>query len=689
MEFFVNTDSNSSNKPTLCLNMIVKNESKIIIRLLQSVINIIDCYCICDTGSTDNTEELIIDFFKQTNITGKIIHEPFVDFAYNRNFSLKSCLGMSDFILFLDADMKLIVGNLFNKEKLINYDSCTILQGNDSFFYQNMRIVRNNGLYNYIGVTHEYINSPPENKNILLDKNELFILDLGDGGSKSDKFERDIRLLVGALEKEPKNDRYTFYLANTYHDSGKFEKAIEIYQKRIEIGGWDQEVWYSYYRIGLCYKYMNKMPEAIYNWLNAYQIIPERLESIYEIIHHYRNISKHKLSFYFYKLAKEILNKNLKREHYLFLHNDIYTFKIDFEYTIIASYIGIHNINDDIVNVLNYSDNTSYNSNLLSNMKFYKDILTPLQIVKLDENIDINLNNKIIHLNSSSSSMIEKQNKDGYLLNVRFVNYHITESGQYINCESNIITANKYIEMDKNFIVLKKKCFDVIYDNKQYIGVEDVRIFKDVSSDNILFIGTGLHKNNTLGISQGIYDLTKDELVENEIKHSFEYTNCEKNWVYFDFNNETHIIYKWYPLQICKLNDNKTNIELVHTRNLPNIFSNVRGSTCGFKFNQTKFANHCENITFSFEETEIWFIGHIVSYEKPRCYYHIISVFDENMNLLRYSAPFKFEGEPIEYCLSLIVEDTKVLINYSTWDRTTRIGIYDKKYIDSLVKYTI
>ena len=56
------------------------------------------------------------------------------------------------------------------------------------------------------------------------------------------------------------------------------------------------------------------------------------------------------------------------------------------------------------------------------------------------------------------------------------------------------------------------------------------------------------------------------------------------------------------------------------------------------------------------------------------------------MNLLRYSAPFKFEGEPIEYCLSILVEDEQVLINYSTWDRTTRIGIYDKNYIDQLLE---
>jgi hypothetical protein len=57
------------------------------------------------------------------------------------------------------------------------------------------------------------------------------------------------------------------------------------------------------------------------------------------------------------------------------------------------------------------------------------------------------------------------------------------------------------------------------------------------------------------------------------------------------------------------------------------------------------------------------------------------------MKLQRYSAPFKFEGDPIEYSLSIVVEDERVLINYSTWDRTTRLGIYDKKYIDSLINY--
>ena len=161
--------NDKSTKPTLCLNMIVKNESKIITRLFDSVISIIDCYCICDTGSTDNTVELIIDYFNNKGISGKVVSEPFKNFCHNRNFALKSCIGMSDYVLLLDADMILEIKN-FNKYILSIADSFHILQGNDSFFYQNMRIIKNNGLYSYSGVTHEYINTPSDNITSFIEK---------------------------------------------------------------------------------------------------------------------------------------------------------------------------------------------------------------------------------------------------------------------------------------------------------------------------------------------------------------------------------------------------------------------------------------------------------------------------------------------------------------------------------------
>jgi len=678
--------------PTICLNMIVKNESKIITRLFDSLISIIDCYCICDTGSTDNTVELIDEYFLSKNIPGKIVVEPFKNFCHNRNFALQSCIGMSDYVLLLDADMLLQVKG-FDKKTLDLADSFCILQGNEAFYYQNTRIVRNNGLYNYVGVTHEYINIPPNTKLGEISKEHLFITDVGDGGAKSDKFERDIRLLTEGLQEEPNNVRYYFYLANSYFDCSRFEEAIEKYKKRIELKGWIEEVWYSYYRIGLSYQNLGKKSDAIYYWMLGYQEYPERLEGLYEIIKHYRIIGKQKLSYLYYEIAKKILDKKLNRDNYLFLHNDVYKSKLYYEYTIIAAYLDVKNINDEIIGVLNNSLDLSESNNLLSNMKFYKDILVPSSKIILDNTFNTTINGEPVIFNSSSSCIIKHPDatKNTYLMNIRYVNYLINENGNYLNCDKHIITSNKFIELTDDFKLINDKWFDLNFDNRLYIGVEDVRIYNDSSKNKLLFIGTGYHKNNTIGVVNGEYDITmiSKELIPNEITPKFCNSTCEKNWVYVDYKDSTHIIYNWYPLNICKLDvDNQNSLIEVEKKTTPMIFSRVRGSTCGFTYKKPVNKTNDSNITLNMEESEIWFVTHIVSYEQPRHYYHMFAVFDHNLNLLRYSAPFKFEGECIEYCLGIVVEDDRVLLSYSGWDRTTRLGIYDKKYIDYIIKYT-
>ena len=467
---------------------------------------------------------------------------------------------------------------------------------------------------------------------------------------------------------------------------GRFGEAINVYKKRIELGGWNQEVWYSYYRIGLCYKNMNKISDAFYYWLEGYDYLPERLEAIYEIIHYYRNISKHKLCKYFYNLALDILNQNNNTDSYLFLYNDVYTYKLYFEYTIFAAYINIKNINNEIIKVFNNCNDSNILNNLLSNMKFYKDILNKKYMYILDKSLDCNINNEDIKFTSSSSSLIKNKNNDGYLLNIRYVNYLIQDDGNYKNCEKHIITSNQYIEFDQNFNILKDVWMNLTYDNRLYIGIEDVKIFYDKNKENIKYIGSGFHKNNSIGIVSGNYDINSKNFQINELKQNFIDTSCEKNWVFVNYNDDDYVIYDWHPLKICKIDENNM-LKIVETKTMPKIYSRVRGSTCGFNYVKKLGNNYNGNIVINIEETEIWFVSHIVSYEAPRHYYHIISVFDSNMNLLRYSAPFKFEGEPIEYCLSIVVEDEEVLINYSTWDRTTRIGVFDKQYIESILKY--
>ena len=52
----------------ICLNMIVKNESKIIIRCFESLKSIVDYIIVTDTGSSDNTVELMNKYLVDNSI---------------------------------------------------------------------------------------------------------------------------------------------------------------------------------------------------------------------------------------------------------------------------------------------------------------------------------------------------------------------------------------------------------------------------------------------------------------------------------------------------------------------------------------------------------------------------------------------------------------------------------------------
>ena len=50
--------------PKFVLILMVKNESKIIERCMKSVEGFVDAFCVTDTGSTDNTRDIVKDFLK-------------------------------------------------------------------------------------------------------------------------------------------------------------------------------------------------------------------------------------------------------------------------------------------------------------------------------------------------------------------------------------------------------------------------------------------------------------------------------------------------------------------------------------------------------------------------------------------------------------------------------------------------
>uniref|UniRef100_A0A6C0H566 Glycosyltransferase 2-like domain-containing protein n=1 Tax=viral metagenome TaxID=1070528 RepID=A0A6C0H566_9ZZZZ len=659
---------------TLYLCMIVKNESKIIKRMLDSVINYIDGYCICDTGSTDNTKEIIEEYFREKKMNGKLFEEPFKNFGYNRNMALKEAYGMSDYLLLMDADMVMITNltrSMFHE--LLNMGNFfQIIQGTDEFYYANIRIIKNVMECRYSGVTHEYINYPG-GEYYLVNRNDIFILDIGDGGSKGDKFERDVKLLEEGIINEPENEaRYTFYLASTYYELDKIELAIEYFKKRIGMGNYEQEIWYSYYKIGKGYIKLNECEKGIYWLLEGYNHNPNRFENMYEIIHYYRSFSnKQKLAFYFLKEIMEKTNngdftsiKGVNIDNYLFLHKSVYSYLLYFEYITLAYYNGIKRVGKETIYILNASNDENINRATLFNYSFYDNILEQKRVYNLSNTLEYE--NKKYY---SSSSCIFKTKNNNYGLNIRYVNYRINKTnGRYEDCEDNIITLNRYVEFDslENMMEFKRdKLFKNIKKNgNKYIGIEDIRVYNDK------YIGTGELKTGNLGMIIGKYDLKKDKLKEYEIEISDSINKenkpkCEKNWVFYDNNK---LIYKWYPLIIGKIDEKKEKLELIDVKMMPKIFRYIRGSTCGFKY-----------------ESEIWFITHIVCNCNPRIYYHCIVIFDENMNLLGLSSPFKFGNEKIEYCLGFIIENNEMIISYSEWDETTKIGVYDLSEIKKIM----
>ena len=336
--------------------------------------------------------------------------------------------------------------------------------------------------------------------------------------------------------------------------------------------------------------------------------------------------------------------------------------------------MGISNINDSVVKILNNSSDDSILTNTMSNLKFYKDNLPNIKLIDLSFSEYFDIGNVKKKFFSSSASITPNQSKNGYMINIRLVNYWMDENGGYLNCDDCIISNNKYIEIDKNFKVTKEKTFEVKLEEKRYIGIEDIRIFPDQNDYNkLVFMGTSQHKNGTIGMLYGDYNPLNDYINSQEIKPSFCESWCEKNWVYFRYKNENRVIYKWSPIHICKINSNTKELDIVEIKEgMPKIFLHVRGSSPGFKY-----------------KDNYWFLLHIVSYESPRHYYHILAIFDEEMNFKKHSAPFKFEGESIEYSLGLIVENDRVIIPYSTWDRTTKIAVYNKNLIDERIKYPL
>lgn len=322
---------------TICLNMIVKNESANLSRLFNSVKDFIDYFVIVDTGSTDNTKE-IIKAFKDV-VPGELHEMNWVNFGWNRSESIKLTKDKTDYVLLLDGDDTINIKDIKSFKDSLNGDGYHI-HHTGNLDYTLPRLITSKHNWRFEGVTHEYITCP-EGANFK-DQRELTITHHADGGCRSDKFTRDIQLLENGLIDEPYNARYLFYLAQSYKDVGQWDKAFKTYKKRAEMGGWNEEVYYCYYQmvnaqIYLVKQGLNTEGDMLEYLMKSIEVNPERVEALYSVIRHYRITEKYRKAIVYSEYA---LSVTYPLNQKLFIERDIYTWKLLDEISICQYWIG-------------------------------------------------------------------------------------------------------------------------------------------------------------------------------------------------------------------------------------------------------------------------------------------------------------------------------------------------------------
>ena len=342
-----------TDKKTICLNMIVKNEAAIIWDTLENIIAHIslDYYVISDTGSDDNTAEIIEQFFAEKGIKGEIHHDEWVSFAHNRNCALQHAQGKTDYVLIFDADDR-FEGNFVLPEELTSdryyFRMANNISGSNVYFRTLM--FRNDGSFYWRGVLHEFVEQ--RKKTVVEQKifGDYYVIS-GRFGARSNnpqKYLQDALTLEKAFyspEDEDLKDRYAFYTAQSYRDADMYEKAIEWYAIRANLGGWYEEVYHSLLQISLLKIELNAPLDEIQRLLLAtYEYRPQRAESLYHLARQLRYNNKAKQAYIYATVAANTpLNKDI-----LFVDHSVYEWKAKEELAISSNSVGNYQLCHDL-----------------------------------------------------------------------------------------------------------------------------------------------------------------------------------------------------------------------------------------------------------------------------------------------------------------------------------------------------
>lgn len=306
------------------LLIMVKNAGENFRNILSQNLYYIDRWTILDTGSTDNTVQIIKEVMK--NKKGNLYQEPFINFKESRNRLLelagKECVYniMLDDTYIVKGDIRQCL-SLYRGDDFADSFSLSIM--GDDVEYSSNRITKTRKNLKYKYTIHEIIepnvNVKIKNKDCyLIDKTSEYMTE-----RTSNRKLRDLELLYKELEiaKESENKvdvkRTLYYLAETNLCVKRWKETYDYYKKRSEYDDeYHEEVQDSLYKMAFIGNtYLGKTwPETHELYLRCFSYEPKKAESLFMIGKHYVENNQTKIGFMYlkeaYKASKKIKESN-------------------------------------------------------------------------------------------------------------------------------------------------------------------------------------------------------------------------------------------------------------------------------------------------------------------------------------------------------------------------------------------
>lgn len=298
--------------------MMVKNEHKCLRITLNSLIGHVDSLVVFDTGSTDDTVDILKEFSKESGIPLRLKVGEFVDFSTSRNVSLDfaDTFPDIDYLLLLDCNDQLQGGDKLREEckKYLDSESTGFMVkqewlSNDLIEYFNIRLVKAHSGWRYRGAVHEWMKNTafedgkePPVPNI--DKAVTLFQNRNEDDNKTYlRFSRDKELLISDHKKDPKEPRTLFYLAQTCACLKQWEDAFYYYKLRIKEQGFWEERFQACLRCAEAAEKLGHDWYSVMKWYIQSLEYCERAEPLIKLAEYYISKNIWHLAYHFISYA--------------------------------------------------------------------------------------------------------------------------------------------------------------------------------------------------------------------------------------------------------------------------------------------------------------------------------------------------------------------------------------------------